>query len=400
VSTEPPVGRHARLPDSRHVLVYERRLEGHHLDWLIYIASDLVGAGFRVSVAVNRNAVAWPRVAPRLERLDVTLVTAPAERGGELLSRSAKDIADTLSRSGAGQVFLTSLDEVASDWFRLAAIGRMPDRRLHGRMGGIYFRPRPLLSGRASPLLWLKRVGLRRFVRGGWFAQVLVLDEHLHRNAERMLPGAPFFFLPDPFPDDFRGSQPEARRALGLPADRKIFLFYGGPYRRKGLHLAVEAFSRLPAGHRAFLLCAGQQPPGSALGPALQLLVERGSAAVINRYVLPEEEKLCFAASDFVLLPYLRHFGSSGVLSRASGAGRPVIASDEQLIGRRVREHGLGLLFATGDSAGLRTAIDQATQLAASDVEALEAAALRFASSCTREQFRAALLAAVSTGTT
>jgi glycosyltransferase involved in cell wall biosynthesis len=359
-----------------------------------------VGAGFRVSVAANRNAAAWPRVAPGLERLGVTLVTAPAERGGELLSRSAKDIADTLSRSGAGQVFLTSLDEVASDWFRLAAIGRMPGRRLRGRLGGIYFRPRPLLSGRASPLLWLKRVGLRRFLRGGWFAQVLLLDEHLQQDAQRRLPGAPFFFLPDPFPDDFRGSQPEARRALGLPADRKIFLFYGGPYRRKGLHLAVEAFSRLPAGHRAFLLCAGQQPPGSALGPALQLLVERGSAAVINRYVLPEEEKLCFAASDFVLLPYLRHFGSSGVLSRASGAGRPVIASDEQLIGRRVREHGLGLLFATGDSAGLRTAIDQATQLAASDVEALEAAALRFASSCTREQFRAALLAAVSTGTT
>jgi glycosyltransferase involved in cell wall biosynthesis len=378
--------------------VYERRLEGHHLDWLVYITSDLVAAGYRVSVAASRNAPAWVHVAPALERLGVTLVTAPEERGGHLLSRSARDIADTLTRSGADRVFLTSLDEVASDWFRLAALGWLPDARLRGRMGGIYFRPRPLESGRVSPGLLLKRIGLRRFLRGGWFAQVLMLDEYLQRDAERTLPGAPFFFLPDPFPDDFRSSRRDARKALGLPPDRKIFLFYGGPYRRKGLHLAVEAFSRLQDGHAAFLLCAGQQPPGSELGPALQQLVARGRAAVINRYVLPDEERLCFAACDFVLLPYLHHFGSSGVLSRAAGAGRPVIASDEQLVGRRVREHGLGLLFPSGDSGALGVAVDHAAQLPARAVTALEDAALRFAASCTRRRFGDALTTAVSSG--
>jgi glycosyltransferase involved in cell wall biosynthesis len=384
------------MASPRHVLVYERRLEGHHLDWLVYITSDLVAAGHRVSVAASRNAPAWAHVAPALERLGVTLVPAREERGGHLLSRSARDIADTLSRSGADRVFLTSLDEVASDWFRLAALGRLPDSRLRGRMGGIYFRPRPLDSGRASPGLRLKRVGLRRFLRGGWFAQVLLLDEYLQQDAARRLPGAPFFFLPDPFPDDFRSSRRDAREALGLPPDRKIFLFYGGPYRRKGLHLAVEAFSRLHDGHAAFLLCAGQQPPDSEVGPALQQLVKRDGAAVINRYVLPEEERLCFAACDFVLLPYLHHFGSSGVLSRAAGAGRPVIASDEQLVGRRVREHGLGMLFPSGDSGELGAAVDRATHLPAGDVTALEDAALRFAASCTRQQFRDALTSAVS----
>ena len=80
----------------------------------------------------------------------------------------------------------------------------------------------------------------------------------------------------------------------------------------------------------------------------------------MNRYVSAEEEQQLFAACDAVLLPYIRHQGASGVLSRAAGAGKPVIASDEYLIGHLVRQYGMGLLFESGNVLEFQNAIVQA----------------------------------------
>src|SRR5258708_18529992 len=44
----------------------------------------------------------------------------------------------------------------------------------------------------------------------------------------------------------------------------RIFLFYGGGYRRKGLHLAVRAMLKLPPEVPALLLCVGQLNPEGA----------------------------------------------------------------------------------------------------------------------------------------
>ena len=67
----------------------------------------------------------------------------------------------------------------------------------------------------------------------------------------------------------------------------------------------------------------------------------------MGRYITDQEEKLGFCACDAVLLPYIGHIGSSAILSRAAAAGKMVIASDEGLIAKRVRKHGLGRLFPT-----------------------------------------------------
>ena len=38
-----------------HILVYEPRVEGHHLGYLKAITEDLLGAGFRLTLAVDRR---------------------------------------------------------------------------------------------------------------------------------------------------------------------------------------------------------------------------------------------------------------------------------------------------------------------------------------------------------
>jgi glycosyltransferase involved in cell wall biosynthesis len=202
------------------------------------------------------------------------------------------------------------------------------------------------------------------------------------------------FCLPDPCPDDFVGDHLKARNHLEIPRGRKVLLFYGAAYRRKGLHLAVEALLGLPVELPVFLLCAGQQMNDQRTLRGLETLVTQGRARVISHYIFEEEEKLLFAASDIVLLPYIKHFGNSAVLSRAAGAGKMVIASDEELVGRLVRKHGLGLLFPSGDATAFRQSIVRAMNAQPQELAQWQAAAFRYAQQSSRAEFRRVLLQA------
>ena len=145
----------------------------------------------------------------------------------------------------------------------------------------------------------------------------------------------------------------------------------------------------------AFLLCAGRQNPAGETARGLEELVRQNRARLVNRYVSVLEETELFAASDAVLLPYLNHFGTSGVLSRAMAAGKPVIVSDDQLLGRLVREHSLGFLFPSGDVAALTERIRQAVQLSPEAANRFAAAARAYAERHSRAAYRLALLNAL-----
>src|SRR5258708_1115439 len=175
----------------------------------------------------------------------------------------------------------------------------------------------------------------------------------------------------------------------------RIFLFYGGGYRRKGLHLAVRAMLKLPPEVPALLLCVGQLNPEGATARDLDKLTGQNRAHLINRYVSTEEEKLSFAASDVVLLPYVHHFGASGVLSQAVAARRMVIVSDEELLGRLTRDHGLGLLFPTENADTLRDRIQEAALMTDEQMAAYSQAAEKYAAMCSRKAYRLELTNAV-----
>jgi len=380
-----------------HLLLYEPRTEGHHLGWLRFITEDFLSAGLRLTLAVDQRPDAQEKVRDHLAELrsEVTLIQACHPAGRRHWDGRSRSVTFCLEQSGAANVFLCAFDEIASQCWRRAAVGLYPPEGLHGRMGGIYHRPRFMVAPWWSPNRWLKQSGFRRLVRGGWLRQLLFVDEYLARDRQAEFPGAPFCFLPDPCPPGYDGDAAEARRQLGVPQDRRVFLFYGGGYRRKGLHLAVEAMRQLPAEVPAFLLCAGQLNPEGSVAAGLQQLTAAGCARLINRYVSTTEEKLAFAASDAVLLPYVHHFGTSGVLSRAMSAGKPVIVSDEQLLGRLTRRHGLGLLFPSTSVPGLRQCLLDATRMPAAQWAAFVEAARRYATVYSREAYRAALLRSV-----
>ena len=381
-----------------HLLLYEPRTEGHHLGWLRFIADDLLAANFHISIAADLRSGSRGRVEEQLAGLlkDVQLLSAYDETGRRHRGGKVHSVAHCLAASGAENVFLCALDEIASHGWRCATFGLRPPGELRDRMGGIYHRPRFLAAPQWSLDRRLKFPGFQRLLREGWWRQLLFVDEFLAAGLKSAYPAAPIFFLPDPCPPGYDSDAPKARNKLEIPIDRRVMLFYGTGARRKGLPLAVEAMLQLPPESPAFLLCAGQQNPTGKTADGLAQLVRQNRARLLDRYVSVEEEKLCFAASDAVLLPYLNHFGTSGVLSRAMSAAKPVIVSDEQLLGRLTRERGLGFVFPSGNITALRDVMRRVTQLPAADVARFAAAARDYAKIYSRDAFRAALLRSLS----
>lgn len=380
-----------------HLLLFEPRTEGHHLGWLRFIVEDLLSAGFHLSLAVDLRPEAKAKVQDQLSGFlsRVNLLSAYDNSEHRRSDGKARAVGFCLRQSGAANVFLCAFDEIASQIWRRAAFGIFPPVELQGRMGGIYHRPHFLAAPLWSPNRWLKQIGFRRLLKHHWLRQLLLVDEYLARDLQNSFPAAPFFFLPDPCPSGYEVEPAGARRQLDVPEGKRIFLFYGVGHRRKGLHLAVRAMQRLPADSPAFLLCAGQQNPTGETARGLEELVRQNRGRLINRYISEQEEKSCFAASDVVLLPYLNHFGTSGVLSRAMSAGKPVIASDEQLLGRLVREHGLGLLFLSGSVPALGECIRRAVQLSPEATSRFATAARAYAERYSRGAYRLALLNAL-----
>jgi glycosyltransferase involved in cell wall biosynthesis len=74
--------------------------------------------------------------------------------------------------------------------------------------------------------------------------------------------------------------------------------------------------------------------------PALNLVLH-------DRWIAAPELEAMVGASDVVLAPYQRFVGSSGVLLWAARAGLPILTQDFGLLGRLVRDHGLGLVADT-----------------------------------------------------
>src|SRR6266850_607450 len=377
--------------DVRHVLLVETRTEGHHLTWLRYIAEDLLSAGFKVSAATSPDPPSRRAIEEELADLHPKLNQYPLSTTNLRSSSGPRTVVEIAAQARAGQVFFNSFDEIGSRSLRKAAFGLFPPNAVKGKLGGIYFRPRFLQHSGFSIQNWLKRVGFARLIKRNFFNRILLLDEDLSLTGQGVCPAAPLTFLPDPYPANFRVDSASSRSALGLESSRAVFLFYGGPYRRKGMHLTAEAFQQLdPA--RPLLLYGGQPPEDENLLSRLRELERRGMARLFLNRVSDQEEKLLFASADFVLLPYIGHFGSSGVLSRAVGAHKPVIASDEGLVGKRVRQHDLGLLFPTGDLEGLKRAIAQGAAMNEKALDPWRSNAARYSATCSREAFRAALL--------
>ena len=313
-------------------------------------------------------------------------------RGGSEL----RALAEVFVESGADTTFVDSLDGFISAMLRRAAVGIDPPSELKGKLGGIYNHPKWFPPEFASFNNWLKKKGFARLSAEGWFGSMLILSEYYVADMQPDYPDTDFVFLPEPGQRPTI-SQEDARLHFDLPDDTIVLLNYGVGHRRKGLHLVTEALNKIDS-PRLFLFCAGRQNRDLATLEETMQLEKRGRAKVINRFITEEEEGICYRACDFVLAPYLSHFCSSNVLALAVLAGRPALASDYDLIGQRVRDRKLGILFCDRSVEDLTAKSKTLSETSGNPIESYATELAAYAEELTVEFYRAALQTAFPNG--
>jgi glycosyltransferase involved in cell wall biosynthesis len=207
-----------------------------------------------------------------------------------------------------------------------------------------------------------------------------------------------FVSLPDPVPDVESDAGFSIRDVYEISADRTIFLFFGAISPRKGSHVLIEALQLLPpetAARSAFVFCG--EPERSyrkmfgqtcarlrTVRPDIKLNIE-------NHFVSDQRMMALFEQSDVVLMPYTRPEYSSGILALAATAGTPVIGPAGGLLGRLIRDNGLGVTC-PGSPANLSEAIISAV-VASPVVDSERCAA--FVKKSRPEQFARMILKAI-----
>jgi D-inositol-3-phosphate glycosyltransferase len=156
----------------------------------------------------------------------------------------------------------------------------------------------------------------------------------------------------------------EAKRRLGLAAQDRVLLLFGGITPYKGMEFAVEALAQLSRQDKTLrLLIAGKpKPDGAAYWKSIQEAIARrglsGQAIVRSEYIPDEETELYFKAADVLLLPYT-HIFQSGVLFLGYSFGLPVIASDVGSLKEEIIEGKTGFVVKPRDPGDLARTIEK-----------------------------------------
>jgi glycosyltransferase involved in cell wall biosynthesis len=144
----------------------------------------------------------------------------------------------------------------------------------------------------------------------------------------------------------------DARKKLNLPQDRRIILFFGGIRPNKGLDVLIKALEIVKLfNEQVLLVIAGGLLGRFSLQQYSDTIRNTGLSNHVQTFIkfIPEEDvDYFFAASDLVVMPYLKFEAQSGVLLRAYAHKKPVVVSNVGAMGELVSSDKIGLTIEPG----------------------------------------------------
>lgn len=195
----------------------------------------------------------------------------------------------------------------------------------------------------------------RQLQKESLFEGIITLDEYQVGAAGR---SGHFHFLPDPFMpmqserESLTHHEQELMDRVGqflVQTGRKpIILFIGAVVGRKNIHWLLEAAYKNPNYcYMQLGVVYGKRAYNEETARFISHLKRDGRYLEISEF-LPNILFVRILKSlrvKFMLLPYEDHYGSSGIQLMALKFRKPVLVPEHGLMGRRVRDNGLGLTF-------------------------------------------------------
>lgn len=251
---------------------------------------------------------------------------------------------------------------IARWWMPFFAVGFREVLRRVRRKTRVLWLLDNVVPHESYPLgMWLTAQALRQ--GHGFVAQ----SEQVRRDLLSLLPDTPpdrVRLAPHPVydygdPDVPRPSRQEARRALGLPEDARVLLYFGFIKPYKGLMHFIDAVPRLRdhwGPERLRVLMVGDVYGDRA--PYDQRIAASGAADVIDfraEYVADQAVETWFMASDLVVLPYVSAT-QSGIVQIAWNYDLPVVTTAVGGLPEVVTDGETGFLVPPADPEALARA--------------------------------------------
>ncbi|WP_341313087.1 glycosyltransferase [Paraburkholderia sp. IMGN_8] len=281
--------------------------------------------------------------------------------------------------------FLYALPFLGSPFRKTPWIGITMRSTFHHRKVGIKAPDRPLVNAIKAQLF-------KRAIRTEGLRTLLTIDPTLpewaaHRASKA---SAAVAYVADPFPDEQAENPVLARERLGLDPMQRYLLVYGAITERKGIYELVEALMRLD--NAPTLIVAGEQDAGTRHFMRNHVRSLAPAPLILDSFIANDVERDLFSACDAVWLGYKGHYGMSGVLVQAYRFGKPVIATEDGLIGWFSRRCELGPILSDLSSASIGKAISEIATSWPHAPEAVPSAREDLLSRHTLGQFKQTLL--------
>lgn len=209
---------------------------------------------------------------------------------------------------------------------------------------------------------------VRPFLRNPLCRGIGVLNEY---SADSLKPFQPrIASLPDfadlSLPDT---SYPLLHTLRRRAAGRKIISLLGSLGERKGIRLLLDTIPLLPPSDYFFLM-AGRPWLTDGQTRTVRAFEATHPNCLFSLNQIPDEA--CFnalvEASDVIFAAYRRFTGSSNLLTKAAAFRRPILVSQGECMGRRVKEYGTGLAVPETEAKACSEALVRLCRTGAPDI--------------------------------
>ncbi len=349
----------------RTILIIEPHSDGHHMQYVRYAASSMIDHGLKVFLATLPESIDNPAYKEMQEacanRIEVLFINKSISNHwrpgplGTLVRHFAyynlfKDFWNTSAEAKQSSVifipYLDYCDKVFSTFG--SPFGSTPWSGLLMRPSFHY--PAMGVIAPSSPLDTPECFLLNTLLRRKNLHVLFTADEPLYLYVQSFWKqyANKIKYVLEPADLDEPLPQDAARKALGLPANKKILLVYGSLTLRKGVDTLLQAFASpsFPKDWACFF--AGKQDDevrGITSSEPCRQLKSKGIMFETDRYLNRQEQTFAFCASDAAWLGYRNHYSSSGVLSQAMAIGLPIIGCKEGVIGWTLSRYEHGCLL-------------------------------------------------------
>ncbi len=325
------------------ILVFETQSGGHYLHWAGQVAAALAHEGARVTLATSKGAIDSPSFAlhiePLREKFQVDAQRLVVEGQSPMRAR-LHALEQAVLRSAPDRLYLPTADGLAQCLALkgpFACTRSVPTEGLVMN-GAVAHQQR--LGGSSLKQRLSYELGRRAGFTRAFHLNPFVSEWEMRRGIS---PQARMRTMPEPVEPPLQLGRQQARARLNLSQTGVYFGMVGSVDRRKGadLLLASLRYAKLPP--EAKLLLFGRV--AEELKPEIDKAQRdtRGPSVIVRNELLSDEELLTtLEALDLVVLPYRRTVSSSGIVTRATACGRPVLTTGGGWAEEMIRRFKLG----------------------------------------------------------